>query len=273
MQRILRRGRAELHALVHSARHRSLPAVVVNSLPKAGTNLLARTVSLLGFVPRGHLDIGPHEGLRAIESTHLLRAKRVLRRLGPGLFATAHLFHCPQLAELIRRADVRMVTIIRDPRDVCVSDAFYIAASPTHRLHDYYSGLSPDERLLASIVGIDSLRLSGQPPSLDIGAHYRSYAGWLHEEGLVVRFEDLIGSRGGGDDARQQQTVAAIAAYLGVSLERARLRTVSSDAFSPDAPTFRAGQVGSWHSHFKGVHRAAFDRVTGSVTKDFGYDG
>ena len=143
---------------------------------------------------------------------------------------------------------------------------------PGHRLHSYYSKMSKDEMLTASIVGMPSNQLDGAPPSLDIGSHYRNYLGWVTQGiGLVVKFEDLVGRRGGGDDRTQIETVAKLADYLGLELSRQKLVDVCANVFWPEAKTFRKGQIGDWREHFGPEHIAAFNGVIGSVMRDFGY--
>jgi hypothetical protein len=120
---------------------------------------------------------------------------------------------------------------------------------------------------------METSQLDGAPPSFGIGSHYRSYLGWARQGvGLVVKFEELIGEKGGGDDQIQKETVSRIAEYLGLKLSDQELAAVCAGLFWTKAETFRKGQIGSWREHFTPEHRAAFERVFGNLMEDFGYE-
>jgi hypothetical protein len=263
----------KIAAMVHAATHRNFPRVLANSMPKAGTHLLTRLLTLFDFYKqRGFLDIGPNEGLQRISPDYVQRARDKLAKLKPGFFVRTHMYFYPEVAQIIDEFQIRTITIVRDPRDVCVSDALHILKRPDHRLHSYYVKMSESQRLMASIVGMESARLGGDPPSLDIGLHYRNYLGWVQQSsGLVVKFEDLIGHKGGGDDLIQMETVAKIASYLGLQVSRQKITEFCNNLFWTKAKTFRKGQIGDWEKHFSSEHVAAFEKTIGHMMHDFGY--
>src|SRR3712207_2462500 len=121
--------------------------IVANSIPKSGTNLLARLLTLLGFEQtsemgiRSRLVAGPFAPARK-----LLRARskekvtigvtspqridrrwleRRLSRVDDGQFVTAHCVYSPELSSLIAGEGMRVVCILRDPRDVAVSQMYH----------------------------------------------------------------------------------------------------------------------------------------------------
>ncbi len=265
------RGKGQ--TIFHAATHRNFPRVLSNSMPKAGTHLLARLITLLGFHQQdGLLDIGPNEGLQHVSLDHVQQLKEKLVHLRNGFFTRTHMYFFPEIAQVIDEFQIKALIIIRDPRDVCVSDALFIDKRQNHRLQSYYLKMSQGEKLMASIVGMTSDQLDGAPPSLDIGSHYLSYLDWVKQNvGFVVRFEDLIGDKGGGDDRTQRETVAKIANYLGLRVSKQKLADVCAKVFWPKASTFRKGQIGDWKNHFGPEHLSAFKRVIGTLMQDFGY--
>ncbi len=84
----------------------------------------------------------------------------------------------------------------------------------------------------------------------------------------MVRFEELIGARGGGDDDTQARTIRAIYDHLGVEPRHARL---SERLFSSASPTFRKGQIGSWRESFDPELEALFEREAGRWMEVYGY--
>lgn len=264
--------------------------IVANSVPKSGTNLLSRLLVLLGFEHRPlgirpRLVAGPLSPVRRV-----LRAReqekisvgvvspqqvgrrwleRRLSRVPDGCFVTAHCLHTPGLAGLLREQGMRVVCIIRDPRDVTVSQMHYIKRERDHFAHDAFVALPSDhERLLFSIRGGE---LGGRELR-SLGERYREFLGWEEDEGaVVVRFEDLIGPRGGGSAAAQRQAVERVAAHLGVAVDGAALRRVEERLFG-EGKTFRKGQIGGWREEFSEEHARAAKEVAGSVLVELGYE-
>lgn len=261
-------------ALIHSVTHRRYPRVLANSMPKAGTHLLIRLLELADFRESGRsLDIGPGHGIDTITPEHLQDVKESMSQIKPGCFIRSHMYYYPELSDIIKETQVKVVTIVRDPRDVCVSDAFHIAKRPDHRLHSYYATMTEKDRLMASIAGLRSSQLDGGPPSLDIGSHYRHYLGWTRDgAGLVVKFEDLVGKKGGGNDEVQMEAVSRIMEYLGLRLASQKITALCRRLFWTRAKTFRSGQIGSWREHFRPAHIKAFNNVIGTVMDDFYYE-
>ena len=68
--------------------------------------------------------------------------------------------------------------------------------------------------LLPLSIGVD-LR-AGDKPAGKAGRKLDRYGGWLASGALVVRFEDLIGGAGGGDDAAQASAIRSVYTHLGL---------------------------------------------------------
>ncbi|NIQ13648.1 MAG: hypothetical protein GTO02_04335, partial [Candidatus Dadabacteria bacterium] len=196
----------KFNIFLHSLKFRHNPRILANSMPKAGTHLLTRFISFLpGMKGTSFIDIGPNLGIEEFTEKERARAEKFLRKIKNGFYGKSHCFYFDELVELLERYTIKCITIIRDPRDVCVSDYHYILKNKSHRLHQVYRQMaSNDERCMASIVGLSSEYLNGEPPSLDIGTHYKNYIGWQgYSNGLVIKYEDLIGSKGCGSDDKQ----------------------------------------------------------------------
>jgi len=96
---------------------------------------------------------------------------------------------------------------------------------------------------------------------------------WLDEPScLTIRFEDLIGSAGGGSDKKQIQTVASIVKYLGINLSDKVIEEIAAKTFYPGARTFRKGQIGDWRNYFTEEHKQAFKEVKGDILIRLGYE-
>jgi Sulfotransferase domain len=265
--------------------------VVANSIPKSGTNLLARLLTLLGFEQtsemgiREHLVAGPFSTARK-----LLRARsaekvtigvvspqridrrwlgRRLSRVPDRCFVTAHCVYSPELASLFAGEQMRVVCILRDPRDVAVSQMHYIKQRQDHFAHEAFLKLPSDhERLLHSIQGgeLGGRRLQ----SLD--ERYRQFLGWQDDENaIVVKFEDLVGPRGGGSAEAQRRTVERVARHVSLEPDKRMMRTVEENIFGV-SKTFRKGKIGGWRSEFSEEHVQAAKEIAGPLLVKLGYE-
>ncbi len=170
---------------------------------------------------------------------------------------------------------VKHLFVIRDPRDIAVSNFYYITYKDRgHRLHEYFSRslTSDSDRLMASIAGISASKLPDGRESRGIAAHLRSYTGWLSDPRcLVVRFEDLVGYRGGGSDALRDDTIARVFNFLGLGMSPTELEAISRALYSSNSRTFFRGQIGGWREHFSREHEEVFEREAGGLLALMGY--
>jgi len=201
--------------------------------------------------------------------------ERKVGKTGRGQYTSAHVFHTEANAEILEANDITALLIVRDPRDVVTSHYHYVTEkNPSHRFHEYYNSLDDDrDRLLASIRGVSGEQSADEKPLESIGEWMDSFLGWMDKEyNQVVRFEDLIGPRGGGDKESQVETVRTIAAHLDVELAEEEVQYVADNTFSTDSSTFRKGLIGDWENNFDPEHVAAFKDEAGDWLVELGYE-
>jgi hypothetical protein len=263
--------------------------VVANSIPKSGTHLLDRLLVLLGFEMieggiRPHLVSGRYWPVRrllrgrgekvavGVVSPQLISRRWLAKRLSgipEGGFLNAHCVHSPELADLFRRESMRIVCILRDPRDVAVSQMHHIKQRKQHFAHEEYMALPSDrERLMVSIRGGELGGRELQP----LERRYRQFLDWERDGGAVmVRFEDLVGPEGGGSAEAQRLVVERVAWHLGVPVGEGTMRAVEDGLFGVGR-TFRKGQVGGWREEFSPEHERAVEEVAGPLLMELGYE-
>jgi sulfotransferase 6B1 len=264
---------------------------VANSVPKSGTHLLVRLLTLLGFQKtdfggiRSHLVSGPFSPFK-----RLLRARgpekviigvvspqqisrrwlsRRLSRIPDSCVITAHCIYTPELAELFREEKMHVACILRDPRDVAVSQMHHIKQRTQHFAHESFVALPSDhERLLFSIRGGE---LGGRKlRSLD--ERYRQFLGWERDpNAVVVKFEDLVGPKGGGSAEAQRRAVERVAEHVDLRVDERTLRLVEEELFGVGR-TFRKGQSGGWRFEFTEEHVRATKEVAGPLLMELGYE-
>ncbi len=245
------------------------PRIFLNSLPKAGTHLL---MSMLETAPgimnaRLHIERPASQTGTEIDAAAL---KRQLASIRGGQVATAHLPYIASIAGLIANEGFRTVNLVRSPRDMLISRYFYIVGLRRHRLHKHLVETYPDKksRIIALIRG-------PQPGEDTIQGHFRPYAfpftafsGWLTAPCVVtLRYEDLVGTRGGGSDERQLAALSTLARHLDLSTTGEHLQSRWAAVQHRGNATFRKGQIGDWVNHFDEDIEAVFEQHLGEIDR------
>ncbi|RMD58849.1 hypothetical protein D6833_12355 [Candidatus Parcubacteria bacterium] len=201
--------------------------------------------------------------LHAIEQT--------LERLERGYYITAHIPFSEQLAALLRKMGLKTLLIVRDPRDVVVSHAKYIARTPAHFLYEEYSTLSEPEQIMRSIEGVQK-SAPNAPVLLSILDRYQSVLPWISESfNYTVRFERLIGPHGGGSRDAQIEELKNIARHLKIRCSSRDIEQIAAQIFG-GTHTFRKGVISDWRNHFSEEHKRVFKEIAGQLLIDLGYE-
>jgi hypothetical protein len=263
------------------------PKVLLTGPPKSGTHLLSDCLSLMPKM----MFSGRHFALpdfftdaartsdywsHRVSTTPLdiARLKKYLERCPQGMFVTAHARFHPAFSRLVEELRFKHILLLRDPRDVAVSHAFYMLQDTLHPHHGYYTRTlkSDEERLMASIRGFGR-KEGAENPLRPIGESFGAYLPWLKDPStLVVRFEDLIGAQGGGDDEKQLGEIERIGDFVERPLNREQARQVAHKMYGKGSLTFRKGRVGDWQNHFTAEHKSAFKEVAGDLLTELGYE-
>lgn len=298
--------------------------VIANSVPKSGTHLLLRLMTLLGLdlvdfgglkptsvsgagpfwsskafqkvlgtrEPGKFLGIGPYlvEGGRLPRVRQAVRVSgrekvtlgvdfpreasrrwlgRRLSQVPESSVVSAHCVYSPGFGELLREQDMEMVCILRDPRDTALSHMRYLQERPRHRAFKEYMTLADDhERLMYSIRG----GWLGDHLLQSLDERYRKFLDWEREAGVeFVKFEDLVGPGGGGNEEKQHRATRRVAEHLGIELGERDLEAVCSELFGKGR-TFRKGQAGGWQEGFGPEHREAVKQVACPLLVELGYE-
>jgi hypothetical protein len=261
--------------------------IVITSVPKAGTHLLEKTVATLPGYYTANMYIeqfempaqtftgdangqGEVKQARARQLT-IDELQAITDSIKPGHYAVGHLVFSKPLAEMLDRTGVKVLCILRDPRDIAVSFSKYVARIETHYLYSYYQSLSEADRLMTTIEGTADVS-PFVPRLLDISVQMKNMLLWrLQPHTYTTYFEKLVGPAGGGSREAQITEVRNIAAHLGAQCTQQQIESVADNLFGNTA-TFRKGEIGGWRNHFTPDHTAAFKRVAGQMLIDLGYE-
>ena len=236
--------------------------ILANSLPKNGTHLLLKC---LGEIP-GYGFSG-HE----IDWSDPVRALGILESVRPGEFVKGHIPCFDQAREFVRSHDLLVFNMIRDPRDNVISLVNYLMKHKHHPLHPHYARLESNQaRILATIRGFQDEQ--GEPVIRDIGWRLNNWVGWDNESKVTnLRFESLIGLKGGGDRDAQLREINKILRTLGIS-SSPLVESIAEKAFDSKVHSFRRGRIQGWKSVFTDEHKAAFKSIANWALVHYGYE-
>jgi len=193
-----------------------------------------------------------------------------LKEVPDNSFLKAHLPYSEEMESFLLSLGFKILFIVRDPRDVAVSHCNHIMKDIRHPLYHYFSEL-PDysariRALLNGHVSSQSHVLSPLQQRL-----YHALGWWRSERTLSVRFEDLIGPKGGGSEAIQKQIVLSICEHLEVPSATINLDHLLKNIFYRNARTFHKGAIGTWRDIFDQETLCFFEKKLAESSEQYGY--
>lgn len=247
--------------------------VISISVPKTGTHLLSECIAgILGKTPNFSNIVDSRRDDKSTSNVYW-----------------NHLRFTQQYAQKLKRD--KKFLLIRDPRDQVVSMTFWAEEEIKNKKErflkiylkqlkgtDYmaYHHLTFKERL-NKLIFEGSPIYDGFNPFLKtktygISNFYHAYLPWLKEPNVcLIRFENLVGAKGGGSDELQYKEIQKIAKHLGVKLSDERIKQITSGLFG-GTRTFRSGQIGGWKKCFSPEIKTNFKRVAAKLLIELGYE-
>ncbi|MEY8870692.1 sulfotransferase domain-containing protein [Meridianimaribacter flavus] len=261
---ILKKKEIFLHGLQKSQKlGREIgPKVVLNSLPKSGTHLLE---SLFFQLP-----LMRHCGKRTlkIETQNPIESKLpTISSLKKGQFLLSHMQYHDSILKTANNNDVKIIHLVRDPRDVLLSHLNYIEKmDTTQKSHKFIKQYDTRlDKLKAMIEGNKDV-LEPFPEVLN------KFQTWKdQQEVLCVKFEHLIGPNGGGDKQKQIEAVNKISQFISVKIEDKELNNICDNIFSSKSSTFNKGKIGNWKNVLNDEEKLWLNNVIKEEVIKYGY--
>ncbi|SER14945.1 Sulfotransferase domain-containing protein [Amphritea atlantica] len=252
--------------------------VLCNSFPKSGTHLLSQILTECANVEYWD-DIVSVQSLSGVMNTRSHIKSKVLS-FPKGCLVKSHLSYDLELSSFLDSVCSAQFFIYRDPRDIVVSHANWVINEPRIFLHKYYkeSLCTFDKCLEASIQGVsigDSFGMNISNPSL--GVDFSRWLPWLEKSNVYsIRFEDIVGERGDGDENKRLDIIADIFRNLNLDLPDDYIEKFSSNNLDPSkSHTYRKGRkggLGGWSEAFTPKHKELFKSVAGDLLIKLGYE-
>ncbi len=252
--------------------------IICNSYPKSGTHLLYQILySIPGLLKWD--DIVSVQALCGVMNT----AEHIRWKVGSApdhSIVRSHLMCCDEIVDILKEFNCKTLFIYRDLRDVAVSHARWVTKEERIFLHDLYQDKSDfDEQLMCSIKGVPvGSPLGSNVSQPDIGADFMRWNGWVQDaDTLAVKFEDLVGERGGGSEEQRINIVEKILDHLSISMptDQVKERFASYTLNPSESHTFKKGgkgSIGGWHTLFKEEHKVEFKKVAGDILVQLDYE-
>lgn len=246
--------------IVYRVSNQNQPKILCISIPKAGTHLVER---ILCLYPRFYRTLIPTINPSNIEKYGGLDS--IFTKQRPGQILVSHLYYKPEYVRSIAKNRVKCLFIIRDPRDIVISNVFYIMREKNHHLYRAVTSRTTfQEKLQLLIAGSENEKI----PPLTQFLNY--FLGWLGENHLVIRFEDLVNST--MDNDAQHEALDRIYRYLQINVDKEWLETLSQRMISTKSPTYRKGATQQWKEIFDPGTKQLFKEVAGDALIQYGYE-
>jgi hypothetical protein len=230
----------------------SSPAVLLVSIPKCGTHLMGKLLSILSDQHHRTPGIRVMHGFEQIVEDTLQLHKE-------GKFGHIHYNLSKKGIRICKEYDIRLFFIYRDPRDQIIAWVMSENTQDQRSINDKIAdAIDPTKEYFWGYYGINDV--------------YINIAPWSTVPSVcAVKFEDLVGPAGGGSIEKQHKTIQCVVHHLGLTLSDAVITFVANGLFG-NSTTFREGKIGAWKEHFTQEHKDLFKKHAGQILIDLGYE-
>lgn len=292
LRNLVERERAQLAMLTKKDKNSSDLWLV--TMRKAGTHMMTKFLRLL-------TANNEQEYNYVKETSDDYRAGLVIANTPKHCVKFGHLPYQKEDYQYHQLYNQKKILLVRDPRDILVSGSHFIPKifelsnqnSPPPWAVDYvttagpflerYAKLPLDERLTCMITQkVPDKLLEFTPlyyqedtskfiPPFDFAKQIHAAADFMSSpDTLVIRFEDLIGPKGGGSIEAQKKCFEKIARFVGAYYNNDMYEKLSGDLYGGSF-TFRKGSKNSWKTSFSEKNIKLFEKHFGKDLVQMGY--
>ncbi|MDR3646391.1 MAG: sulfotransferase domain-containing protein [Candidatus Babeliales bacterium] len=225
--------------------------VFFTSIPKAGTHLIGKCLSLLtGKEQKNNMDGFEGGGRAYFDKIHAFQDKLIFHK---------HLVCNEHALNFVKEGNFITFFTLRDPRDQLVSLAYWMKKYPKAFAETSSLGIN---QLITYLVNKKGHFIY----------YYDAYIGWIKQPDVcTIKFEDLVGPQGGGTSKKQIAEISKIARHLNLKITNADVIRVVNNLWGKTG-TFRSGKIGSWKTNFTQKQKNTFKKNFGQLLIDLGYE-
>lgn len=236
--------------------------VFLFSIPKCGTHLILKCLQQL----TGRKQF-PIAGFTQLHIADYVKAGDAILK--------GHTICNDRNIQIFHAKDSLGFLIVRDPRDQVVSMMHWI--NKHKKIWSKYIQSSEREILIDLIIdgkNVYSVQFDGPEVHhlAGITSFYDLFLPWAGEPNvLLIKFEDLVGAKGGGTQEAQLKAVADIARHLDKDFSEIKVQSVANALFG-NSYTFQKGQIGRWREYFDDDLKNLFKQYGGKLLIELGYE-
>ena len=168
--------------------------------------------------------------------------KNYLKNITEEQFTTGHLPYTYKLNSLLESEDIKIIYIYRNPADVWIS------------LYNYHTkAFKPYSKFLKRLEiseGLDCVYNGMQRKGArlsPLSTRIKNSIGWIKAKNvLALKFEELIGRKGGGSDSIQKMKISQIIEHLNLDKHNIDENYVCQNIYDKSSQTFNKGTVGTY---------------------------
>ncbi|MGE0198794.1 MAG: sulfotransferase domain-containing protein [Simkaniaceae bacterium] len=250
---------ASLQASSFSDEKQSLPGIAIVTVPKSGSHLIGRLITLL--------------------------SKELNFESPPG-------FHTDEFmrSKTLPKTYPKRILLVRDPRDVCLSWINFIKKGVEKDVVDFidknilalpephkatWRSLNFDTQLAAVIRGESHYTHNLKIHPTLVYYPLVTFEPAIHlarePQTLICKFENLVGPKGGGTEKAQKEEILKIVQFLGLEISEEQLNQIAPQLFG-GVGTFHKGQIGGWRNTFNSSNKKLFKKRKQYLLEAFGYE-
>jgi hypothetical protein len=174
------------------------------------------------------------------------------------------------LSEWVETGSPPLILNYRDPRDAFISMINFLERRTKEGYGNFYEADIFSTILASKPSWPDKIDYALRDPSF-LGRDQFEKALWLlhHPQVCKVRYEDLVGPRGGGSRQRQVDAVDRVLRHVGSDQDA---EAVADRVYNPDSWSFYQGRTGGWRERFTERNLARFTEQFGDILQQYGYE-
>lgn len=239
--------------------------IILTSIPKCGSHLAEKCISMLTRrkkIVSLHTKTNSQKFLMGNDIADI--EQKIERVSNNRLFASGHITYSRELDLLATQKKYKFIFIYRDPRAQVASLARWWM--PFNNIDNDLS------KSISSLISDNRLYKLKWDEIHNVNDLYNAFLLWIDSPNtLTIRFEDLVGEKGGGSLKIQYETITKIAKFLDIKINESRIKYICANLFG-DTRTFYKGQIDGWKDCFTEEHKEAFKQCAGQLLIDLGYE-
>lgn len=218
----------------------------VTTIPKCGSHLIIKCLNLI--TKKHPMFIGDYFTVDQIMPFVNFPSDK---------FAWGHVKYANDINNFLKKHNFKKFLIYRDPRDWLVS---YVC---------WYS--RPGENMFNNTLTNFAQKLDFLLQS-DILKAYEKYIEWMNDnQCCCIKFEDLVGPKGGGSSENQLKVIRQMANHIGYNLSLKKIQDIANKLWG-GTHTFREGKIGSWKKHFSPQNITLMKKLGNDLLINLGYE-